>query len=344
MASSGMLTEKLILALNSAKDVIKSEDSQIVKNLMTSLNDNKEKFSDDSTMDELRAAVEARQQERANEDEVILGVEPEETTEEPVEETTEASPDEANEETKEEEDIMSKFKWVLISIGIFVFLIIVGSVFYWYFSSQPEETVMQPQSNIQLVSTPPPPQNVEFEPAKNYSYLPFMSAAVPNANKSNELEKQEQERKRIEQEAELKRIEEQQEKLKQEEEKRLQEERVQEEKLKQEEQRIQEEQQKIKDNKEKQEEEQRVQEEQQKIRDNKEKQEELIKQSLDDNKDLNNNSTYNISKSTPYTDTSSSSSESSDDENKEQKKGGKTKKQATKVKQVAKRKYVRKTK
>jgi len=34
MASSDMLTEKLILALNSAKDVIKSEDSQILKKLM----------------------------------------------------------------------------------------------------------------------------------------------------------------------------------------------------------------------------------------------------------------------------------------------------------------------
>ena len=308
MASSGMLTEKLILALNSAKDVIKSDDSQIVKNLMTSLNDNKEKFSDDYTIDEIRAAVEARQQERANEDEVILGVEPEETTKEPAEETTEESPDEANEETKEEEDIMSKFKWVLISIGIFVFLIIVGSIFYWYFSSQPEETIMQPQSNIQPITVkPPPPQNVEVEPAKNYSYLPFMSTAVPNTNKLNELEKQEQERKRMEQEAELKRIEEQEEKLKQEEE-------------------------------------QRMQEEQQKIRDDKEEQEKLIKQSLDDNKDLNNNSTYNISKSTPYTDTSSSSSESSDDDNRLQKKGGKTKKQVKQVKQVAKRKYVKKTK
>ena len=321
MASSGMLTEKLILALNSAKDVIKSDDSQIVKNLMTSLNDNKEKFSDDYTIDEIRAAVEARQQERANEDEVILGVEPEETTKEPAEETTEESPDEANEETKEEEDIMSKFKWVLISIGIFVFLIIVGSIFYWYFSSQPEETIMQPQSNIQPITVkPPPPQNVEVEPAKNYSYLPFMSTAVPNTNKLNELEKQEQERKRMEQEAELKRIEEQEEKLKQEEEQRMQEEKL------------------------KQEEEQRMQEEQQKIRDDKEEQEKLIKQSLDDNKDLNNNSTYNISKSTPYTDTSSSSSESSDDDNRLQKKGGKTKKQVKQVKQVAKRKYVKKTK
>ena len=334
MASSGMLTEKLILALNSAKDVIKSDDSQIVKNLMTSLNDNKEKFSDDYTIDEIRAAVEARQQERANEDEVILGVEPEETTKEPAEETTEESPDEANEETKEEEDIMSKFKWVLISIGIFVFLIIVGSIFYWYFSSQPEETIMQPQSNIQPITVkPPPPQNVEVEPAKNYSYLPFMSTAVPNTNKLNELEKQEQERKRMEQEAELKRIEEQEEKLKQEEEQRMQEEKLKQE----EEQRMQEE-------KLKQEEEQRMQEEQQKIRDDKEEQEKLINQSLDDNKYLNNNSTYNISKSTPYTDTSSSSSESSDDDNRLQKKGGKTKKQVKQVKQVAKRKYVKKTK
>jgi len=146
MASSDMLTEKLILALNSAKDVIKSEDSQILKKLMNSLNNNKESFSDDFTIDEIKAAVEERQQERANEDEVILGVEPaEETTEESAEETTE----ESAEETKEDEDIMSKFKWVLISIGIFVFLIIVGSIFYWYFSSQPEETIMQPKSNIQ---------------------------------------------------------------------------------------------------------------------------------------------------------------------------------------------------
>ena len=91
MALSGMLTEKLILALNSVKDVVKSEDSQIVKKLMTSLNNNKEPFSDDSINDEIRAAVEARQQERANEDEVILGIEQEETTDESKEETTDES-------------------------------------------------------------------------------------------------------------------------------------------------------------------------------------------------------------------------------------------------------------
>jgi len=132
---------------------------------------------------------------------------------------------------------MSKFKWVLISIGIFVFLIILGSIFYWYFSSQPEETIMQPRSNIQPVSTGLPPQNVEVEPSQNYSYLPFMSnTSVPDVNKSNELEKQEQERKKMEQEAELKRIEELEEILKQEEQQR-----IEKEKRMQDEQRIQEE-------------------------------------------------------------------------------------------------------
>ena len=244
MASSDMLTEKLILALNSAKDVIKSEDSQILKKLMNSLNNNKESFSDDFTIDEIKAAVEERQQERANEDEVILGVEP-------AEETTE----ESAEETKEDEDIMSKFKWVLISISIFVFLIIVGSIFYWYFSSQPEETIMQPKSNIQPITTTPPSQNVEIEPAQNYSYLPFTSSSVSNTNKSNELEKQKQEIKKIEQEAILKRIEEQ---------KMQEEQRMQEDKEEQEEQRIQED--------------KRMQEEQR-------MQEKLIKQSLDDDKE-----------------------------------------------------------
>ena len=343
MASSEMLTEKLILALNSAKDFIKSEDSQIVKKLMNSLNNNKESFSDDFTIDGIKAAVEERQQERANEDEVILGVEPaeetteesaEETTEEPAEETTE----ESAEETKEDEDIMSKFKWVLISIGIFVFLIIVGSIFYWYFSSQPEETIMQPKSNIQPITTTPPSQNIEVEPVQNYSYLPFTSSSVSNTNKSNELEKQKQERKNIEQEADIKRIEEQ----------RMQEEqRIQEEKGIQEEQRMQEEQ-RIQEDKRMQEE-QRIQEEQgiqedkrmqeeQRIQEEQRMQEKLIKQSLDDDK---NNS--NISSSTAYTDKSSSSSESSDD-NKQQKKGGKPKKlvkQVKQVKQVAKRKYVK---
>jgi flagellar basal body-associated protein FliL len=323
MASSGMLTEKLILALNSAKDVVKSEDSQIVKKLMTSLN-NKESFSNNSTMDEIRAAVEARQQERKIEDEIILGVKPKKTIEEPADETTEKSTkettDENTEEAKEEDDIMSKFKWVLISIGIFVFLIIVGSIFYWYFSSQPEETIMQPRSNIQPVSTEQPPQNVEVEPAQNYSYLPFMSAAaVHDVNKSNELEKQEQE-------AELKRIKEQQERLKQEEQQRIEEEKrlqneqkIEEEKRLQNEQRIEEE--KRLQNEQRIEDEKRLQEEQQRIRDDKEEQEELIKQSLDnDNKKLDdkNNSSYNMN-NTAYTDTSSSSSESSDDENKEKK-------------------------
>ena len=319
MASSKILTDKLILALNTAKQTLKSDESKIVENFMKSLN-NKETFSDDSTLKEIKAAVESRKQDRENEDKVILGVKPEEQPEEQPEEPA----DEITEKTKEEEDIMSKFKWVLISIGIFIFLIIVGSIFYWYFSSQPEETIMRPRSNIQHVSTASPPQNVEVKPAQNYSYLPFMSAAnVPDVNKLNELEKQEQERKRMEQETELKRIREQEEKSLEEEEKRLQEEKsLEEEKRLEEEKSL--------------EEEKRLEEEKQRIIDDKEEQEELIKQSLND--DDKNNSSYKMS-STANTNKSSLLSKSSKDE--KLNKGGKTKKQ---FEQVAKRKYVRKTK
>ena len=40
-----------------------------------------------------------------------------------------------SEKSKDEEDIMGRFKWVLIGIGIFIFLIICGSLIYYYYSS-----------------------------------------------------------------------------------------------------------------------------------------------------------------------------------------------------------------
>jgi len=116
-----------------------------------------------------------------------------------VEEDTtksDVSKSDEKEEVIESDNIMSKFKWVLIGIGIFVLLIFISSIIYWYMnmSSTPSEVpVLQPvvaptdtisqSSHIQT--------NLVSEP-QEYSYIPEIFQS--NSKKSEELRFMEEER------------------------------------------------------------------------------------------------------------------------------------------------------
>ena len=79
MSPSITLLDEFINTLNNAKNVVKDEEKEkmgIIDIFITSLK--KENFSDDSSIDNIRDALEAREQERESEDEIILGIDPEE--------------------------------------------------------------------------------------------------------------------------------------------------------------------------------------------------------------------------------------------------------------------------
>jgi chemotaxis protein histidine kinase CheA len=92
-------------------------------------------------------------------------------------------------ETKKSEDIMSKFKWVLIGIGIFVLLIFISSIIYWYMnmSSTPSEVpILQPVvTPTDTISQPYHEQNNVPSENQEYSYIPEIFQR--NSRKSEEL-------------------------------------------------------------------------------------------------------------------------------------------------------------
>ena len=179
MSPPTTLLDGLINTLNKANNFVKDEKKDtvgIIDIFITSLK--KENFSDDSSIDNIRDALKAREQERESEDKIILGIEPEDESTEDKSEEDKTEEDKTEEDkTEEEEDIMGKFKWVLISISTFIVFLIIGGVMYWFISAQPEETIIPP--NNQLNAMQKPPENVQ-----EYSYLPFMNSA-PNENHDN---------------------------------------------------------------------------------------------------------------------------------------------------------------
>jgi len=92
-------------------------------------------------------------------------------------------------ESKNSEDIMSKFKWVLIGIGIFVLLIFISSIIYWYMnmSSTPSEVpILQPVvTPTDTISQPYHEQNNVPSENQEYSYIPEIFQR--NSKKSEEL-------------------------------------------------------------------------------------------------------------------------------------------------------------
>jgi len=92
-------------------------------------------------------------------------------------------------ETNNSEGIMSKFKWVLIGIGIFVLLIFISSVIYWYMnmSSTPSEIpILQPDvTQTDTTSQPSHIQNNVVTETQEYSYIPDIFQR--NSKKSEEL-------------------------------------------------------------------------------------------------------------------------------------------------------------
>jgi chemotaxis protein histidine kinase CheA len=99
-------------------------------------------------------------------------------------------------ETKKSEDIMSKFKWVLIGIGIFVLLIFISSIIYWYMnmSSTPSEVpILQPVvTPTDTISQPYHEQNNVPSENQEYSYIPEIFQR--NSRKSEELRLSEERR------------------------------------------------------------------------------------------------------------------------------------------------------
>ena len=79
-------------------------------------------------------------------------------------------------ETNKSEDIMGKFKWVLIGIGIFVLLIFISGIIYWYMnmSSTPSEVpILQPVvTPTDKISQPYHIQNNVDQETQEYSYIP----------------------------------------------------------------------------------------------------------------------------------------------------------------------------
>ena len=131
-----------------------------------------------------------------NKQEGIKDVKEEDTTILSKSDESKSDESKSDKEVIESENIMSKFKWVLLGIGIFVLLIFISSIIYWYMnmSSTPSEVpVLQPvvaptdtisqSSHIQT--------NLVSEP-QEYSYIPEIFQS--NSKKSEELRFMEEER------------------------------------------------------------------------------------------------------------------------------------------------------
>ena len=86
----------------------------------------------------------------------------------------------AEEVKKFETNIMDSLKWVFISIGIFIFIIVVISLIYWFmFSDNNEQNIIAPPVN--QYATPPVNQYVT-PPVNQYATPPVNQYATPPVN------------------------------------------------------------------------------------------------------------------------------------------------------------------
>jgi len=123
---------------------------------------------------ETNRLLEERQNENSRQIKDIFGEKPEVV-----------SKNDDNEEVIEKKNIMDKFKWVMIGIGVFVLLIFIISIIFWYVSStsvpiQDAEPVGSISNNEMLYTNVAIPAKVESE----YSYLPN----IFSNNKINETD------------------------------------------------------------------------------------------------------------------------------------------------------------
>ena len=176
--NSSLLINDLINVLEGAnkqnamtKDEIlnsKLENNPIIKKLGNILNKSFEDFIIDNN--ELTKNLNDAVKTREEQDKITSPDTP--TVDKPATSDKPATPDKPEKKDDEDEDdedegIMGKFKWVLIGIGIFVFLIICGGLIYYYYSSSPAE----PEINV-----------LNNNPAYQYNQEPYVrSAPTPEA-------------------------------------------------------------------------------------------------------------------------------------------------------------------
>ena len=78
--------------------------------------------------EDIKKAIEEKENERTNEDKTILG----------IDKTEDKTEDKTDDEEEYNIDVMSQFKWVLLGIGIFIFLLLMFAFIYWYMTSSSE--------------------------------------------------------------------------------------------------------------------------------------------------------------------------------------------------------------
>jgi len=144
-----------------------------------------EKYTDQITSEDIKKKEEERKkQEEVAKEEIKKPVEevkkPVEEVKKPVEEVKKP----VEEVKKFENNIMDSLKWVFISIGIFLFLMVVLSLIYWFMSSSNNEQNINTPDNANQYVTPPvnqyvtPPINQYVTPPINQYVTPLVNQHV----------------------------------------------------------------------------------------------------------------------------------------------------------------------
>ena len=134
-----------------------------------------EKYTDQITSEDIKKKEEERKkQEEVAKEEIKKPIEevkkPVEEVKKPVEEVK-----------KFENNIMDSLKWVFISIGIFLFLMVVLSLIYWFMSGSNNEQNINTPDNANQYVTPPVNQYVT-PPANQYVTPPANQYVTPSVN------------------------------------------------------------------------------------------------------------------------------------------------------------------
>ena len=102
-----------------------------------------------------------------------------------------------------EKDIMNKFKWVMIGIGVLILIIFILSIIYWFMSSSSIPPVIEPVvsnneiQNVQVAT----PTKIAVEPLEKTEYSYFPNIFSDNKSEENErrsIETKDNERRSIE--------------------------------------------------------------------------------------------------------------------------------------------------
>ena len=127
-----------------------------------------EKYTDQITSEDIKK----KEEERKKQEEVAK-----EEIKKPIEEVKKP----VEEVKKFENNIMDSLKWVFISIGIFLFLMVVLSLIYWFMSGSNNEQNINTPDNANQYVTPPVNQYVT-PPANQYVTPPANQYVTPSVN------------------------------------------------------------------------------------------------------------------------------------------------------------------